>query len=222
MLLVTRTGPTPEGPPPHPLLVLLHGLGTNEDDLVPIADGLDRRIQIVFVRAPHPVPEIPGGFQWFPRGEPSEEALSLALDPLRDTLTALAAAADPNAPAELFLGGFSQGAMVAVAYACRIDHPPLAGLVLLSGYLPEVVKVPALRGLPVFLGHGQEDEVIDYGRGRAMADRLATAGARLMRRMYQHGHTVSAQEVNDVDQFLKARLRLSRRAAPVVSPDPER
>ncbi len=218
-MLVTRAGPPPEGDAPHPLLVLLHGLGTNEEDLTPMADGLDRRLQLVFVRAPEPVPAIPEGYQWFPRGEPSEPALEAALAALRDTLATLADQAAPEgATPPLFLGGFSQGATVAVAYACREPNPPLAGLILLSGYLPEVVAVPPLRGLPIFLGHGQDDPVIEYARGRAMADRLAMAGARLMRRMYQQGHTVSPQELADVDAFLKSRLKQARRALPPVTP----
>ncbi len=217
-MLLTRAGPSPEGDAPHPLMILLHGLGTNEADLAPMADGLDRRLQVVFVRAPHPVPDIDGGFQWFSRGEPSEAALAAALTPLHETVTSLARAAAADGPPGIFLGGFSQGAVVAVAYACRQPDPPLAGLVLLSGYLPEVVAVPPLRGLPVFLGHGQDDAVIEYARGRAMADRLATAGARLMRRMYQHGHGISPQELADIDLFLKARLRQARRTTPSAPP----
>lgn len=178
-----------------------------------MADGLDRRLQVVFVRAPEPVPDIDGGYQWFRRGEPSEAALASALAALHETVAALARRAGDEPP-PIFLGGFSQGAVMAVAYACRQPDPPLAGLVLLSGYLPEVLAVPPLRGLPVFLGHGQDDAVIEYARGRAMADRLATAGARLMRRMYQHGHGISAQELSDIDVFLKARLRQGRRATP--------
>ena len=218
-MLVTLLGPAPEGEAPHPLLVLLHGLGTNEQDLLPMADGLDRRLQLVFVRAPESTPDIEEGYQWFARGEPSASALAGALGPLRDTLAALVVhhASDDAAP-PLFLGGFSQGATVAIAYACREPDPPLAGMILLSGYLPEVVAVPPLRGLPVFLGHGQDDPVIDYARGRAMADRLATAGARLMRRMYQQGHTVSAQEVADIDVFLKSRLKQARRVTPPGAP----
>ncbi|MDA8199130.1 MAG: alpha/beta fold hydrolase [Thermaerobacter sp.] len=218
-MLVTRAGPPPEGDAPHPLLVLLHGLGTNEGDLTPMADGLDRRLQLVFVRAPESAPAIEGGYQWFARGEPSEAALAGALASLRDTLTVLVTSAvSEGATPPLFLGGFSQGATVAIAYACREPAPPLAGLILLSGYLPEVVAVPPLRGLPVFLGHGQDDPVIEYARGRAMADRLAMAGARLMRRMYQQGHTVSPQELADVDVFLKGRLRQARRVVPPVTP----
>jgi phospholipase/carboxylesterase len=217
-LLVTRAGPAPAAGESVPLLVLLHGYGTNEDDLKPMADGLDRRLQILFVRAPNPVPDIAGGFSWFPRESASEADVSAALALLSETLDALAHPADGPPTAELFLGGFGQGAAAAIAYACQRREPQPAGLVLLTGYLPEVVRVPPLRGLPIFLGHGQQDPVIEYGRGRAMADRLATAGARLTRRVYQHGHTVSLQEIDDVDQFLKGRLRVSRRAIP----DPRR
>ena len=219
-MLVTKFGPEPEGPSPHPLLVLLHGLGANEEDLVPMLDGLDRRLQAVFVRAPEPAAGLPGGYQWFPFGDPDLGAIDSALGELEEPLVALTRAEDPEAPVELFLGGFSQGAVIAAAYACRRVTPPLSGLILLSGHLPEAVSVPPLRGLPVFLGHGQDDPVVEYGRGRAMGDRLVAAGARLMRRVYRHGHSVTPQEIADVDQFLKGRLRLSRRLSGGPDPSP--
>lgn len=204
---VTRL-PRVETAAPYPTLVLLHGRGADERDLLTLADQLDPHLLIVSVRAPHPLDQ---GFEWYRlinigHGEPTTFAESLVV--LHEFLARLPRLypVDPNRLGTL---GFSQGAVM--ASAVLLTRPEtLAGTVMLSGYLPLDQNLPIdearLAHRPVFVAHGTADPLIPITWGRATRDFFSRVGADLTYREYPIAHYIAPEELRDVAEWLRARI----------------
>jgi len=196
-----------------PLIVLLHGIGSNEDDLYSLAPYLDGRFMIVSARAP--VVMGAGSFGWFnieltPRGmvadleeaERSRHIISKFIDELIDTYHA--------DPACVFLMGFSQGAMMSLSVA--LTRPErVAGVVAMSGRLPSQALAQfsgpeALRGMPIFVSHGIYDPLLPIDGGRDCRDKLKALPVELTYREYPMGHEVSMESLRDVAAWLSSTL----------------
>jgi len=186
--LLTHRVREPAGAP-QGALVLLHGRGTDEHDLLPLADALDpqRRLVAVTPRGPLSLPGQPGA-HWYvvPRvGFPDEQTFAATYARLAAWLDAL-----PDAfgvPwSRTVLGGFSQGAAMSFALGLGPDRPAPAGILALSGFIPSVPGYePVLagrEGFPVALGHGAADPVIPVTFAHAARERLLAAGADLLYR----------------------------------------
>lgn len=187
-----------------PLLVLLHGRGSDEHDLMGLVPHLPAGLMVVAPRAPFS--GIPWGYgpgwAWYRflgrnRPEPasfehSQQALG---DFLRDLPERL-----PVKPGPVVLGGFSQGGTMSLAHALR--NPGTVPAVLnFSGFLadhPTVAATPeTVKGTRIFWGHGTEDPQIPIGlavEGRAA---LRAAGADLEAHDYPMGHSIDADELAD-------------------------
>jgi len=169
---------TPDG-----ALVLLHGRGTDEFDLLPLLDALDpeRRLVGLTPRAPLSLP--PGGFHWYivrQVGHPDHDTfyasyreLSALLDSLPDEL---------GIPWDrIVLGGFSMGAVMSYATGLGPGRPTPAGIMALSGFIPTVegfeLELERARALPVAIAHGTADPVISVEFGRDAHRRLEASGA---------------------------------------------
>jgi phospholipase/carboxylesterase len=203
------TQPTPR----PPLLVLLHGLGADERDLLPLAAAFDPRFLVVAVRAPYEA--FPMGYAWHAidwstsppaldvgQAEQSREALAALLTEL--------AARHGTDPSRTFLLGFSQGAAMALSVA--LTRPDLVrGAVLHSGrVLPGLAKraapADALRNLEALVLHGAGDDVLPVRNGREIRDLLAPIlGDRLTYREHDAGHFVSEASLADAAAWLAAR-----------------
>jgi phospholipase/carboxylesterase len=175
-----------ERPPagePRGLLVLHHGRGTDERDLLPLADALDpqRSWHVVTPRAPLQPPGSEG-YHWYlvPRvGTPDPatfRAARAALASFHDELWQRTGVE----PARTVLGGFSMGAVMSYALGLDPERPVPAGILAFSGFIPAVEgwepDVAGRTGLPVLIAHGRRDQVIDVGFGRAARDRLSAGG----------------------------------------------
>jgi phospholipase/carboxylesterase len=159
---------TPEG-----LLVLHHGRGSDEHDLLPLADILDpdRRLHVVTPQAPLTLPGAPGR-HWYavPRiGYPDPASFAASLG----ALTTLHAALQERlgiAPEKTILGGFSQGTVMSYAAGLAPGTPAPAAILALSGFIPSVLGwAPALDERPdtrVYIAHGTRDPVIDVAFAR--------------------------------------------------------
>lgn len=202
-MLVAHEIPPRAGSPPHPVLVLLHGFGADEQDLVPVAESLDDRLLAVLYRAPTPLGDWPG-FQWYSfaeRGQPEPRSYAASLGALVESLEAVRERQDVD-PGRLVLGGFSQGAVMAATVAARAPSVRPKALVLLSGYLPAGLEFPDLTGLAVFVGHGTEDPIVPVEAARDAARRLEAAGATVTLRTYPMPHAVLPSELRDIASFL--------------------
>jgi len=192
---------------PHtPLVVLLHGRGADEHDLIDVADVLPPAFAYASIRAPFALPI--GGFTWFEdRGvaRPIARSLRASIDGVRAWLDGPETAAYNRARTYLF--GFSAGMMM--AGALLLDDPGrFGGAVLLSGAIAFDADVDTppqrLAGKPVFYGYGEFDDVIPAERvTRTVAYLREQSGAALVERSYSHGHAISDRELADIREWLE-------------------
>jgi phospholipase/carboxylesterase len=214
MLLASRVVP-PRAPSPRPpLLLLLHGIGADENDLLPIAPHLDPRFLVISARAPHEAE--PMGYRWYaidwtaspPRADAAEiEASRELLARYVEEVTS----ARGTDPARTFLFGFSQGAIMSLALL--LARPPLVrGVVAHSGRLVRLAgpepQPEALRHASALVLHGAEDPVVPVSNGRKAQEVLGhLLGDRLTYREYRGlGHGISEESLRDAARWLTARL----------------
>jgi phospholipase/carboxylesterase len=165
------------------LLILHHGRGADENDLLGLADVLDpqRRKHVVTPRAPLTLPGWPG-HHWYvvPRvGYPDPDTFHAAyakLAALHDELwerTGLT-------PEQTVLGGFSMGSVMSYSLGLGPGRPAPAGILAFSGFIPVVDGwQPELAGrehVRVFIAHGRNDPVMEVGFGRRARDLLTAGG----------------------------------------------
>jgi phospholipase/carboxylesterase len=194
--------------------VLLHGIGADEHDLLPLAAALDPRFLVVSLRAPHEAE--PMGYAWYAidwRTSPPAADLAQAESSRRlvaDELPRLVAEHGTD-PARTFLLGFSQGAILSLGVG--LTRPELVrGLVLhsarvLPGVRERAAPAAALAGLDALVLHGRQDDVIPVANGRAVRDLLAPLlGPRLEYREHDAAHEVTPRSLEDVRRWLSARI----------------
>lgn len=183
--------------------VLLHGYGSNEFDLIPLARELGLKGPIESFVAPQ---KAGNGHAWFAieRGPDGSRAEPAEVDAaLGRLISSLAVLRDLHDGHELVLLGFSQGAMMTMLAAA--EHPGAFDRgIALSGALPRPLKPTAVGTRPqLFLGHGDGDRVVSLERGRAAEAALREAGVPLTFREYPGmGHRVDPRVVADVREWL--------------------
>lgn len=204
-------------PNPTASLIVLHGLGADGNDFVPIAEELQLDavgpVRFVFPHAPVRPVTINGGMSmraWYDLLNADlvrrEDEAGLRASQ-RDIEALIARERARGVPASrIVLAGFSQGCAMTLLTGLR--HPErLAGLVGLSGYLPLADTTAAERsavstGLPIFLTHGRADTVIPLARATASRDALLALGCDVEWHDYPMAHSVCAQEVADLNRWL--------------------
>ncbi|MEP7763708.1 alpha/beta fold hydrolase [Sanguibacter sp. 25GB23B1] len=187
-----------------PLLVLLHGYGADEADLLGLAPHLPAALTLVALRAPLPAQ---AGFAWVPiadPGRPDPAATQAAAD-------AVLAWLDEHVPGStpVFLLGFSQGGLM-VTHLLRSAPSRFVAGVVLSGFVVDASGAGdhalAQAAPPVFFGRGTVDPIIDS----AAFDRARTflaAHTTLTERVYPGlGHGITMDELTDVRAFLDSHL----------------
>lgn len=196
----------------EPVLLLLHGVGSDEADLQPLGRELLDRGSVVSLRAPFP--GAPWGYgpghAWY-RFRPD-------MQPVAETFAAGAAALDAfvgelptrlgTTPGPLIIGGFSQGGAMALDYALR-HRTAVHGVMLWSGYLVDGGVLsrgeapPA--GLRVFWGHGSADPIVPFDWASRGWAALRAAGVALDAHRYDGmPHTIWPAEIADSRRWLAA------------------
>jgi phospholipase/carboxylesterase len=182
-------------------LVLLHGFGADEHDLLPLARELDPSLRIVSLAAPIALEQ--GGKAWY-RLQEGPQGISFdpheVLDAGKIALEAVEAIARESP--DPVLCGFSQGGGMALAAA--LERPGLVSTILALSSVPPRREGQA-KGLRVFLGHGTFDPLIPVQVGRATRDLLEKLGAAVTYREYPMGHMICADEIADARNFLANR-----------------
>jgi phospholipase/carboxylesterase len=155
-----------------------------------------------------------GGFEWYRLravGVPDDASFATALSAL-DRFIGEAASAYPLDPRRLFLLGFSQGGMMAFAFA--LTQPArVAGVLAHSSYLPRpaleaaaAIDPAGMRGKPVIITHGTHDPMIPAAWARAARDELAQMGAAVAYHEFPMGHHVSDRSIAALDFWLHKQL----------------
>jgi phospholipase/carboxylesterase len=195
---------------PDGLLILHHGRGTDEHDLLPLSDVLDpdRRLLVVTPRAPLVLPGSPG-YHWYrvPRvGYPDPESFRSAYRELAELHDELWERTGIE-PARTILGGFSMGAVMSYSLGLGVGRPVPAGILAFSGFIPTVegweADLDGRRGLPTFIAHGRRDAVIEVGLARAAAERLQAGGLQVSYHESDAAHHIDPRELTEAAAWVQ-------------------
>ena len=205
------------GDNPVATIIIMHGLGADGRDFVPIAEQLDLSsvgpVRFLFPNAPSIPVTINGGYTmpaWY-------DILGIDLLDRQDeaglrqsqaSIEALIANEKTRGIAanRIVVAGFSQGCAMALMIGLRHSER-LAGIAGLSGYLPLAAKTAAERhatshDVPIFLAHGTHDNVVAIDRATASRDALLELGYPVEWHAYRMEHSVCAEEVADLNTWL--------------------
>ena len=223
-LIEFTTGGDPAAQPVASIVVL-HGLGADGRDFVPVAQPMDLStigpVRFVFPSAPVRPVTINGGYEmraWYDifsfstdPAEPRKEDEAGLRESQAIVMQLVEREVQRGVPAHrVVLMGFSQGCAMTLLAGLRAPQR-LAGLVALSGYLPLAATTAAQaseanRGVPVFMAHGDADDIVVLARGEAARDALAALGYPVDWHSYSMGHEVCMEEVADLNAWLVRRL----------------
>jgi phospholipase/carboxylesterase len=194
----------------NPLLILIHGYGSNEEDLFSFAPELPEEYYIVSVRAPYTLQY--GSYAWYAinfdadqnKFSDNEQAKTS-----RDLIAKFITELQTNYPIDaknVNLIGFSQGAIL--SYAVALSYPEkVQRVVALSGYInSEILEENYLKNsfsnLKIFTSHGTVDQVIPVEWGRKAKPFLENLGINITYKEYPIGHGVSPQNFHDLKNWL--------------------
>jgi phospholipase/carboxylesterase len=192
-----------------PLIILLHGVGSNEKDLFSFADKLPDNYLIISARAPHKIG--PDSYAWYEvdfstntpvineeQAEKSRQTIIQFLDELKAKYTF-----DDK---QVYLCGFSQGAIM--AYSVGLTRPDkIKGIAIMSGRLLEEVKPlikpnDQLKQLNVFISHGNQDNVLGIHYAKESITYLKALGINPSFKEYSEGHGINKDMLNDLVNWL--------------------
>ena len=205
--IVQPQGPSVEG---GVLLVMLHGYGSNEQDLLGLAPHLDARFRCISARAPYALDF--GGYAWFPI-EVTPQGIVVdyeqALESSARVLELVEALRAEHGAAAVYLLGFSQGAIMSLNIALQhAQH--IAGVAALSGICSERMLPEGagedLSSLPVLMTHGRWDQVVPVEQARASNELLASLPLQLTYKEYDMGHEINQECLSDLRDWLQERL----------------
>lgn len=194
----------------QPLVIFLHGYGSNEQDLFGMKDELPGSYTYLSVRAPMVMEE--GSYQWFRKK--GEGAYNGETDDLKTSgqllLDFIAKAAQKyhTEPDKVYLVGFSQGAIM--SYEVALRHPEaVGGIAALSGRILPVLRSELKpdekrQSLAIFIGHGTADKRLPYSDGTEANSLLQSVSLEPEFHAYQGvGHNISAEELQDLSAWLQ-------------------
>lgn len=191
-----------------PVIILLHGVGSNEEDLFSLANHLPNNFWVISARAPIRLGA--HSFAWyqvdFSTGKPvfdvaQQENSRTILINFIDEIKAKYAVGG-----KVYLGGFSQGAIM--SYSVGLSRPDLVnGIAVMSGRLleetkPLVTAKDKVQALKVFISHGTNDPVLNIQYARSGFEYLKTLGIQPAYKEYLETHTISKEMLADLVQWL--------------------
>jgi phospholipase/carboxylesterase len=195
---------------PAPLLILLHGYGSNEMDLFSFAEELPEEMHIVSVRAPHNLGH--NAFAWYSINFDADQNKFSDLDEARESLDKISVFIDEITKkldvdtSKIFLLGFSQGAIL--SYGLSLNTNKVQNVIALSGYLNEdlLTKKDINTSSDYFISHGTVDQVIPVEWARKAPVFLSENGIINSFQEYPVGHGVHPFNFRDFKNWIEERL----------------
>lgn len=192
-----------------PLIILLHGVGSNETDLFSLADQLPDNFLVISARAPYTIDK--DRYGWYELGhtagapvankEQAEKSRKMILAFIDELKAKYAYDAS-----QVYLCGFSQGAIM--SYSVGLTRPDkIKGIMVLSGRLleevkPAITKSEQLKGLHVFISHGTNDNILGIHYAREAKAYLDKLGIRPTYKEYTDVHTINRDMLGDMVSWL--------------------
>lgn len=195
----------------HPVLILLHGYGSNEQDLFSFATELPNDYYVISIRAPYDL--MYGSYAWYAINFDADENKFSDVVQARQSRDRIADCIDellqkyPIDPKQVTLIGFSQGCIL--SYAVAVSYPEKVQRVVgMSGYFNRDIAVEGFEGkaldtLRVFASHGSVDQVIPVDWARKAVPLLEALGITVTYKEYPVGHGVSPQNFFDFRNWLE-------------------
>lgn len=196
-------------------LIIMHGYGADEFDLLPIAKQFQGNYNAISIQAPIELDW--GGFAWYHlsqtiTGIHGDDASRIESE--QKVVDFLHKQKEEGKLNDIILMGFSQGA--AMSYSLLANEAfhslglNLKAVIALSGYIPLDVRptlsAQQLGGLPVFISHGLYDDLIPPQALDSAKELLEKQGASVTAKTYEIGHGLTEETIADINQFLVASL----------------
>jgi len=192
-----------------PAVILLHGRGADENDLLGLAQYFDDRLAVFSIRAPYPFEF--GGYTYFQLNDDGTAEPVMFMESYKRLMKFVDGVASlPEIDAgKVFLLGFSMGTIM--SYALSLTHPEkFAGVVAQSGFIrdhPDLeFKWDALSECPFIITHGVNDPVIPVSAARKVKALFSKSNAQFVYKEYPMGHEISGESLADVCTWLQERL----------------
>ena len=209
-----RIQKTASGAKPRQLVILLHGLGSDANDLISLAPYFAERMpeaEFISPNAPFPCDMAPFGYQWFSVQdrslENSLEGIKIAAPILNDFIDKELRKRSMT-DKDLILIGFSQGAMMALYTALRRTDP-CAAVLAYSGMLfgHEDLNKPNITKPPIFLAHGDSDDVVDVSNTESAYEHLKNADFKDIKKIIcpRVGHSIDEASLTGGIKFILER-----------------
>ncbi len=197
--------PAPNGNPrDSTTLLLLHGTGGNEDDLIPLGREMGRNFSLLSPRGRILEGNMPRFFRRLAEGVFDLDDLKFRTSELADFVRAASKEYDLD-PREVVALGYSNGANIAASIPL-LRPDVLLGAVLFRAMLPLVPhKLPDLSNKHVFLSAGKYDQIVSSQQVRELEQLLRKSGADVSLNWAQSDHFLTQDEVNKAKQFLETR-----------------
>lgn len=212
-------------PDPTHAVILMHGLGADANDFVPLVPELHvagaPAVRFVFPNAPEMAVTANNGYvmrAWYDirsfesiDRQVDEAGIDASCTMVRKLIEAQNQRGIPTS--KIFLAGFSQGG--AMTYSAGLTHPDaLAGLIVMSGYVPsrsfiESRLSDANRNTPIFAAHGLYDDVLPIKLGETARDFAMSQGCAVDWTAYPMPHSVCEEEIEALRGWLGARLKVT-------------
>ncbi len=208
-LPITSSALTPEAVPVYPTILALHGRGSNERDLIGLAEYLPENFLWISPRGTFGLG--PDSYEWFQItqvGKPDPALLANALKTIDKFIDEII----ENYPVDkdqLYLLGFSQGSIVSMSYALTSPQR-VAGVIAQSGYIPHEsglqIDEAGIKHKPFILTHGIQDPMLPVDWARRSRDILQKLDVDLDYHEFNMGHNISAESIAVIKTWMEKRL----------------
>ncbi|MFF2752888.1 alpha/beta hydrolase [Psychrobacillus sp. NPDC058041] len=192
----------------YPALFLMHGMGSDENDLVGLVSSLQEKCHIFSIRGPISQPP---GYAFFTIEGIGKPHRGIFDQVLKDLQTFIEDAVEEYSIDcdQLYLLGFSQGAILTQSLALIMGNR-IKGIVALSGYIPALVKeeysIQPVDQLDAFISHGELDNMLPFEWGVGSRDYFTKLGANVTFKSYPVAHGVAPENQRDLLEFLNDKI----------------